>query len=424
MKHLLFFILAFSVFSCSTREKRITKPEDYNKFLSGAPIPTSSKYFELWNAKIKPDSLQLMSFGIVAGEYTRYFMQNGDIEQLKNAEKALKKAVEIGGVNRAGYLRSLARNYISQHKFEEALPLALKAKSLGSGARDTQMLLFDIHMELGNYAKAEAYLDDFYKDNDFGSYIRKAKFRDHEGKLEVAINYMELAKAIADHSKNPELQQWTYTNLADFYGHAGKIEASYQHYLKTLAIDPQNAYAKKGIAWIVFAREKNPEEALRILDSVWEYHKSPDYLLLKMEIAAYMNDDLMKEQNLTSYFEMLKNLSYGVMYNTHNLECYLEETNQPEEALRLAEEEVRSRPTPESYGWLAYSYLKLGEKEKAIEVVEEHIAGKTSEPVVLLQLAEIYKANDRLDEVYLLKKELLEATYELGPLKEQQILAL
>ena len=140
MKYLMFVLLGFCIFSCSTVEKKITAPEDYDQFLTTAPIPTTSKYFELWNSKIKPDSLQFLSFGIVAGEYTRYFMQNGDIEQLKNAEKALERAVEIAGVNQTNYLRALARNYISQHKFKEALPLAKKAEALGSGVKETKML--------------------------------------------------------------------------------------------------------------------------------------------------------------------------------------------------------------------------------------------------------------------------------------------
>ncbi len=36
--------------------------------------------------------MQLTSFGIVGGEYNRYFQQTGDIEYLKKAEQSLKKS--------------------------------------------------------------------------------------------------------------------------------------------------------------------------------------------------------------------------------------------------------------------------------------------------------------------------------------------
>ena len=48
----------------------------------------------------------------------------------------------------------MARNYITQHRFKEALVLANKALSIGEGRKETQKLLFDVQMELGNYTEA------------------------------------------------------------------------------------------------------------------------------------------------------------------------------------------------------------------------------------------------------------------------------
>ena len=51
-----------------------------------------------------------------------------------------------------------------------------------------------------------------------------------------------------------------------------------------------DAYAKKGIAWIVYSYEKNPDEALRILNSVTNTFFAPDYYLLKADIFEYKGD--------------------------------------------------------------------------------------------------------------------------------------
>jgi tetratricopeptide (TPR) repeat protein len=425
MKYTLLFMVLLLVVSCSQESpKHITKAEDYNVFLSSPQPKKTSKYFEQWNSMIQPDSMQLMSFGIVAGEYNRYFQETGDIAQLKMAEKALQRAVEIAAIGKSGYYRALARNYISQHRFKEALELANSSRKMGSGVAESQKLLFDVYMELGNYSKAQQYLDSIKNMSDFDYLIRLAKWNDHKGDLETAIHFMEKAKDKAESTKNSSLMLWSYTNLADYYGHAGRIQDSYDNFLKSLRMDPLNAYAKKGIAWIVFSHEKNPKEAMRILDSVTKNYTSPDYYLLKAEIAEYMGNRLQMTNNLDNYAIAVENPSYGSMYNVHNAGMYLELTAQYAKALRVAELEVVNRPTPESYHLLAYSYFKLGERERALEIVKQHVEGKTYEPTILYRTAEIYKATGAHSKVAELKQDLMGAIYELGPSMENKILSL
>lgn len=420
---LVFFLVL--LLSCSSKpEDYVGNQEDYNVFLTVEPPKPSSKYFELWNTKIRPDSIQLTSFAIVGGEYTRYFKETGDIAYLKKAEQSLKKAVAIAAIGKETYLRALARNYISQHRFKEALLLANEAKALGGGVNDSNSLLFDVHMELGNYQLAETYLDSIKNLSDFGYLIRLSKWNDYKGDLDTTIVFMEKAKAKAIASKHKELILWSYTNLADYYGHAGRIEESYQYFLSALQLDPNNAYAKKGIAWIIFSHDKNPKEALRILDSVTATYKAPDYYLLKAEIADYMGDERTRLNNLDTYFASVKNACYGDMYNGYNVSLFLEETEQYEKAIQLSLREVANRPTPESYSWLGYSYFKNGEKEKAKNIMDAHVYGKTFEPVLCYQAAAVYSANGELEKVQKLKRDLVDAIYELGPNMENTIKSL
>lgn len=365
--------------------------------------------------------MQLTSFGIVGGEYDRYFKNTGDIAYLKKAEKSLEKAVEIASIGRAGYNRALARNYISQHRFKEALVLAENAKAIGTNESENYSLLFDVHMELGNYTSAEKYLDSIKNMSDFGYLIRLSKWNDYKGDLDTTITFMEKAMEKAESANNKELMIWSYTNLADYYGHAGRINDSYQYYLKSLQLDSNNAYAKKGIAWIVFSNDKNPQEALRILDSVTKGYDAPDYYLLKAEIAGYLGDDIQRLENMDSYFTKVRNPDYGDMYNAYNLNLYVNETQQFDKAITLAQKEVQNRPTPESYSWLAFSYLKNGNKEKAKELIDNYVLNKTFEPALLYHVAKVYKANGGLDKVKELKGELIGALYELGPTMEKQI---
>ncbi len=416
MKTIIGLICLILLGSCVTEEKnKITNTNDYEQFLSSLPVQFGSKYFKLWNSKIKPDSMQLTSLGISGGEYTRYFNETGDIAYLKKAEQALKRAVDIAAIGKSDYYRALARNYISQHRFKGALYWAEKAHKLGSGLEDSKALLFDVHMELGNYKIAESFLDEIRNDANFGYLIRAAKWSDYKGNLDAAILYMERAKLKANNGTNDALKLWAYTNLADFYGHAGRVEEAYRHYLKALAIDGNNAYAKKGIAWIVFSHEKNAQEALRIMEKVTEYNQTPDYQMLKAEIASFLNEPKKTNAYLDAYYNRVKNKAYGSMYNTYTIKFYLEETKQYDKAIALALQEVNNRATPESYDLLAYSYFKNNEIEKAFDVMKNFVEGKTYEPEALYHMAVIYKVTGAKEELEILKRELQDASFEMGP---------
>ncbi|MEZ2415629.1 tetratricopeptide repeat protein [Muriicola sp. E247] len=418
-------VLLFLLNSCELWENgKVTDPQDYNAYLQTGPSETSSKYFRLWNSKIKPDSLQLTSFGIVAGQYNSFFQATGEITYLKKAETALKKAVDIAAIGKSGYLRALARNYISQHRFKEALPLALEARKLGSGLLETQYLLFDLYMELGEFNKAEQYLDSTRNMSAFGSLIRLAKWNDHQGNLDTTIRLMEKAAKKAEQATNRATMLWSYTNLADYYGHAGRIEYSYQYYLKALSLDPQNAYAKKGIAWIAYSHEGEITEAMRILESIDDHYQSPDLYLLKAEIAEYSGDTAEYIKSMNAFFKMSENPLYGEMYNAYKIELYLNSTMQYDKAVALALRDVKNRPTPSAYALLAYSYFKAGEKDTAYKLVEDYVLGKSEEPLVLLQLAEILKDRGDLARVKQIRNSLEEAAFELGPLTRMRVDAL
>ncbi|MBG49600.1 MAG: hypothetical protein CML05_15040 [Pseudozobellia sp.] len=423
MKYFVGILLLMGIISsCSNTDRRtITDSNDYDRFLTSTTANKVSRAFELWSSKAKEDSTQLMSFGIIGGEYSRFFQNTGDIKYLKKAEAVLTKAVDNAATGKSGYFRSLARNYMAQHRFMEALVMADSARATKKGTRQSRILLFDVHMELGNYQTAEKYLDSIQDVEDFAQLVRLAKWNDYKGDLSRTIKFMEEAMDKAEDSKNKSLQLWSYTQLADYYGHAKKIEKSYELYLKALAIDPANANAKKGIAWIVFSHENRPREAMRILDSVTKKYKSPDFFLLKAEIADYMGDDLQSLSNLDMYFKLVSNPDYGNMYNTLNVAIYLHETGEYEKALRLAKKEVQNRPTPEAYSLLAYSYLKKGDFKQALDIIEREIEGKTFDPEILFYAAEIYKATGQYQKVGKIKRQLKNAIFELGPLYEQSI---
>lgn len=423
----LFVLVLFASCKQEVTKKQITNAKDYDMYLNVSKNETLERAQQneiFWSEKLEQTPSQFPYIGKLAATYSNYFSATGQIEYLKKAEDHLIKVNEITKYNNASYLKSLAYNYISQHKFKEALQHLTKAELLGEDLEETSKMLFDVHLELGNYEIAHTYLLTFKDFSDFDYLIRLSKWSDHKGNLDAAITYMEKAMAIAEASNLAPLKQWSYTNIADFYGHAGEIKKSYKHFLKALALDPNDAYAKKGIAWIVYSYEKNPEEALRILNAVTDSYFAPDYFLLKAEIAEFLGNETLFNEQLDLYEKAMQNKAYGDMYNKYNVLLYVDAKSNVEKAINIAKIEVDNRPTSQSYDLLAWAYFNNGDLNEALQIVERHIINKTFEPETLYHVAEIYKAAGNNNAVTPLKEELLSSIYELGPTMEAKILNL
>lgn len=419
------------LWSCKNEKKEeerttITSPIDYAAYLEADQTKrykSALKEQEFWSKRLGDDSTGVGDLGPLAGAYSKLFETSGNIQNLKDAEIVYKKAIKIAASSiKDGYIRSLARNYISQHRFKEATALLEESYAGVSNKHATELMLFDCYMEIGSYEKAEALLRKIENPNDYNYLIRISKWSDYKGQLDAAIRYMERAMKIAESRNSEYLKIWTYTNIADYYGHDGNIKASYDHYLKALRLQPDNAYAKKGIAWILYSEERNISEANRILDTLLVHHNIPDYYLLKAEMATYNTKDNEAEKYMNLFLEKTKDPLYGAMYNTHIIEELI--TSNPEKALALANIEVANRATPETYHLLALAQLANGDKEPALKTIETYVDGKTSEPMALLHSAQVYKAHGIDEKVAELRAELEDASYEIGPVLAKKVKSL
>ncbi len=417
-------LFAISISSCTNEKSKITNASDYNIYLNQTEnknTQLAKTEIDFWQKKYNAAPNQTSYLIQLAGHYTSLFETTFEVNHLYKAEKLLLKVNANLNFSEVGPIRALAKNYITQHRFREALFLANKALKIGEGFKETQKLLFDVNMELGNYAEAKKNLSKFNNFGDFDYLIRMAKWNDHIGDLPTAISLMEKATKKAEANDNTTLKIWSYSNLGDMYGHAGRISDSYAFYLKTLKEDENNYYALKGIAWIAFSHEKNTQEANRIIDIIAKKHNSPDFKLFKAEMAEFNKNEALKNKHIQEYFKSLKSRDYGVMYNKYNAILYADNKKDAVKALEIAYQEIKNRPTPESYDLLAWANFNLGNTKKALDICEKHIVNQSFEPEINYHLAEIYKANKMTNKIKPIKEDLLSSIYELGPNMKEKI---
>ncbi len=411
-------ILILSLAACTSKEKYsgIVQKQDIEAYLSNSSEEKEQKIQEqisFWNEKLQEQPTSHLYKMKLAGLYSRLFKVTGDIALVHQTDKLLFEALATTDSTNTGVWQMLSSNAITQHQFKNAKYYAEQALAIPNNRYASTLLLFDAEMELGNYLGAEQLLKSVAKENSFDYLIRNTKILDHKGDLDAAIIEMEKAYALLS-PQQKELKTWALSNLADMYGHAGRIKESYNTYLEVLKLDPAYNYALKGIAWISYSKDKNTVLAKEIITELKSRTLMPDYNLLLAEIAEYEGNEDLKKQYLVNYKTEIQKEAYGDMYNKYLFALTVHEDNDCAKATAIAKEEVENRATPMSYALLAKSYLCNGNVEKANEIANTYVDGKSYEPEVLMHLAEVYASTaPQKAKKYL--QECAWAQHELGP---------
>jgi tetratricopeptide (TPR) repeat protein len=420
------FILILSACNFEKNPEKISQLSDYQQFIKSIQTVSHSNQtieeeVKFWQNKLKIDSTNFVFMTQLAYAHTARFQRGRAVEDLEKSAQLFKLANARLNNTDANFYYALCQNAITRHQFRQAREYLQKAYEINGEEKIGRYLLFDVSMELGNHSIAKAVLKKIKNEKSFDYLIRFAKYQDFEGNLDQAIQTMEKALDLIKNSNKKDLLCWALSNLADMYGHAGKIKQSYETYLKVLKIDKNYDYALKGIAWIAFSNDKNTAEAKKIYQYLFDKTNAPDYYLILAEVADYEQDTKRKDFYLQKFMAEVGQAKYGDMYNKYLILLFAEEFKNHSKALELAQKEVQNRPTPETYDLLAWVYFHQKNYQKATEIADKYLKGKTFEPEVLYHLGCIYKAQNQKSEAKKLLQEALEAKFELGILTTQKI---
>lgn len=402
----------------------ITQIGDYEDHLAMDLASTTEgmeKEIYTLKTKVAQNPQNILDLSKLASLLDQKFDLTGNVEFLNESVRFQESAVKYTVIKPESAQRSLAQSYIKQHRFKAADSI-IKRLSKEYQSNETKFIMFDIAMELGSYERAEKLLDELRNDRDYNYLIRAAKWNDHQGKLDNTIMYMEQALELANQSGNKAWMLWSNSNIADYYGHDGQIAKSYAHFRNTLELDKGNSYALKGIAWIAYSNDKQPQEAMEIIQRLAEKSPKPDYDLMMSEIAEFMGDEKHRTALWNKFIDKAGKSNYGDMYNAYLIEELASGTSdQKKRAVEIAKKEIENRATPEIYDLLGYALLMNEQESAALQNHQNYVIGKTFEPVAQMHTAAIYRANAMNKEADALVAALMEASYELGPVTLKKI---
>jgi len=416
-------IILTLLISC-TKKKEISNKQDYDVYLSDGKVAKEiagvNTDINFWQQRLQKDTGNYVDMLELASNHLRLFRLSGNINALKTGDSLLKRSSAKLNDTDPEILYSLSQNSIAQHQFLAAARYTNEARNAKGDLYTIRLLQFDVNMELGNYNEAYASLQSLKDKSAFDYLVRKAKWEDHTGNLDNAILLMEEAFEIVKEGKM-SLYCWTLSNLADMYGHAGRIEDAYQSYLAVLKKNPANLYCLKGIAWIAYSHDNNTAEAKRILQFILTQTDMPELKLMLAEIAESEGDKVEKNKLLNEFISIVTRASYGDMYNKYLIEIFASELKQHDKAFLLAKKELKNRFTPETCDWMAWTHYNNGDIKKAFEYASTYVHNRTFEPQATMHTAFIYAAIGKKEEAKKMLKECLISSFELGPLVTRQI---
>ena len=125
------FPLLMGLLCLGCNNPKVTEVSDYSTYLATElNIDQLLADAQLWTDKLTAHPEQFPYLAQRAAAYTQIFEVTGEVSYLIKAEEDLEHAIKMTNGGKPSYLKSLATNFIAQHRFKEALSLLKRRRPM------------------------------------------------------------------------------------------------------------------------------------------------------------------------------------------------------------------------------------------------------------------------------------------------------
>lgn len=319
---------------------------------------------------------------------------------------AMKYVNEILAINPNSFNALVFKSliYLSQHHFADGLAIAHQAQQVNPYNAYVYGLLVDGNVEMGHYDSAVMYADKMVAVRpDLTSYSRVSYLREIYGDYKGAIAAMKMA--VEAGGQGDEYTEWTRYQLASLYEKTGDFKTADTLYNQSLTMRPGYAYAMVGLGRVALAGNDYSKAIMYFekADSLVDDNTIKAELVDIYRLAGQKNkadkvakaviDDLQKSANAANGDE---NIGH---YADRELAYAYLKVNDKSKALEHAMMEYNRRPdnidVNETVAWVLYN---RGEYDKALPYIKVALKTHAKNPVLLSRAALIfYKSGDKME---------------------------
>ncbi len=229
--------------------------------------------------------------------------------------------------------------YMSQHHFSDGLNVAHQAQQINPYNAYIYGLLVDGNVETGQYDSAVSFADKMVSVRpDLTSYSRVSYLREIFGDYPGAIDAMKRAAEAG--GQGDEYTEWTRSQLAGLYEKTGNYKTADSLYHVSLGMRPDYPYALTGLARVAMASND--------YNKAIELYEKADSVVTDNAVKEEMSDAYRRAGDAKKADAILTDVVAGLNKDA--------EAGAKDSSIgHYADRE------------LAYDYLKLGDKDKALE---------------------------------------------------------
>ncbi len=345
---------------------RLTTP------IAGPQLPELDRLIVVFEQRIaeNTDSLDYRTLG-------RFYFDRawltGNLNDYRSANTALSRALELSP-GQPDATRLLGRGSLAVHQF--GLALALTDSLLRADPLDADSLLIatDANIEMGRIDAAGTALDTLtlLAPGNPALLVRRAELSHLRGDQQGAIDLAALAhQNAADLGLEGRKLAFYALSHSDLVLDVGRYEEAATLVDKALAIAPEWSQSHASNARVLSAQGRYPEAITAYTAALERQADDPAWLASRADLLTAIGDDGEAAENLQRSIEILASddpVIYGRslsrLYSDHNIE--------PEEALRLAEADLKRRQDIlgyDTYAWALYRNGRYAEAAEAIRPV-------------------------------------------------------
>lgn len=304
-----------------------------------------------------------------------------DLAYYGRAEAAYRESLALNP-NSANAMVGMAWVLSGRHEFEKSIEWANKALKQEPNRADAYGLLGDAATEMGDYDTAfEHYQKMLDLKPGIASYSRSAHLLFITGGFRKATLLM--SKAIGAGGTYPENKAWCIAQMAllDF-SQGGYIPAA-QLLSEGLQETPNNYH--------LLAAMGKVKAALKDYPAAIEYYKRAQAIVPQHDVVVGLGDlytlqgrveEARKQYAIVDVLRQL-NKANGVIGDLQMAQFLADHDREPDEALRLAEAEYKTRPTVYAADTLGWCYYKNGRIAEARKYSLKALAQETPEAMFL-----------------------------------------
>jgi tetratricopeptide (TPR) repeat protein len=389
---LTFLAVCFAVMGWAiTRQRTGSQPSPAQTL---AALPTSAgqsatdKQIEKWTAKARQDEKDPNAWNRLGDALMQKARETVDTAYYGHAERAYQQAL-ASDPKSVDALVGMAWVNGGRHEFEKSIAWANRAIALDPKNKDAYGLLGDAAVEMGDYKAAYTHYQKMLDlKPDASSYSRGAHLLFLTGDVHKALFLM--LKAIEAGSIYGENNAWCRAELAKMLFNNGNLVAAENTLEAALKKAPQNYHLLVGMGRVQAARKNYPaaietyQQAIRVAPQLEAVIALSELYRLTGNSA-----EAEKQEALVETIHRLQKAN-GVLGDSVVARFYADRDRHLPEALRMAEEEYKTRKNVFVADTLAWCYYKNGRYDEAKETIEKALAQKTPEAGIAFHAGMIY----------------------------------